>query len=144
MGGSGAEMKFMLDTNICIHLMQRQPEAVMHKFAGLQVGDVVMSSVTYAELRYGVECRTEGKAALAGLLDRLTNDIPVLPLDRDAAEHYGELRAAEAPRGKHRRDVLDRLIAAHARSRDLVLVTNNEDDFRDYPGLRIENWVGAH
>ena len=50
----------------------------------------------------------------------------------------------QATRGKHRRDALDRLIAAHARSRDLVLVTNNEADFRDYPGLRIENWVGAH
>ena len=86
----------------------------------------MMSSITYAELRYGVECRG-GQAALAGLLDRLTNDIPVLPLDREAAEHYGELRAAEATRGKHRRDALDRLIAAPARSRDLVLVTNNED-----------------
>ena len=65
-------MKFMLDTNICIHLMQRQPEAVMQKFAGLQVGDVVMSSITYAELRYGVECRAEGKAALAGALKLIT------------------------------------------------------------------------
>ncbi len=137
-------MRYMLDTNICIHLMQRQPEAVMQKFAELQVGDVVMSSVTYAELRYGVECRSENKAALGGLLDRLTADIPVLPLDREAAEHYGELRAAGAAGSDRRRDALDRLIAAHARSRDLVLVTNNEDDFRDYPGLRIENWVGAH
>jgi len=134
-------MRYMLDTNICIHLMQRQPEAVMRKFAELQVGDVVISSVTYAELCYGVECRAENKAVLGGLLDRLTTDIPVLPLDRDAAEHYGELRAAVRDR---RRDALDRLIAAHARSRDLVLVTNNEADFRDYPGLRIENWVGAH
>ena len=135
------KMKYMLDTNICIHLMQRQPEAVMKKFAELQVGDVVMSSITYAELRYGVECRVENRAALAGLLDRLTADIPVLPLDREAAEHYGELRAAVRDR---RRDALDRLIAAHARSRELVLVTNNDADFRDYPGLAIENWVGAH
>jgi len=134
-------MRYMLDTNICIHLMQRQPESVMQKFSELQVGDVVMSSVTYAELRYGVECRFENKAALNDLLTRLTTDIPVLPLDREAAEHYGELRAAVRDR---RRDALDRLIAAHARSRDLVLVTNNEADFRDYPGLHIENWVGAH
>ena len=137
-------MKYMLDTHICIHLMQHQPEAVMQKFAELQVGDVVMSSVTYAELRYGIECRSESRAALAGLLDRLTADIPVLPLDRDAAEHYGELRAAGVAGSDHRRDALDRLIAAHARSRDLVLVTNHEADFRDYPGLHIENWVGAH
>ena len=134
----------MLDPNICIHLMQRQPEAVMKRFSELQVGDVVMSSVTYAELRSRVECRSEGKATLAGLLDRLTADIPVLPLDREAAEHYGALRAAGLTQGERHRDALDRLIAAHARSRDLVLVTNNEDDFRDYPGLRIENWVGAH
>lgn len=134
-------MRYMLDTNICIHLMQRQPAAVMKKFAELQVGDVVMSCITYAELRYGVECRPAAREVLSGLLDRLTADIPVLPLDCGAAEHYGELRAAVRDR---RRDALDRLIAAHARSRDLVLVTNNEPDFRDYPGLRIENWVGAH
>jgi tRNA(fMet)-specific endonuclease VapC len=138
-------MRYMLDTNICIHLMQRQPEAVMKKFAELQVGDVVISSITYAELCYGVECRTEAREALTGLLDRLTADIPVLPLDREAAEHYGEInetmrRAAVRDR---RRDALDRLIAAHARSRELVLVTNNEADFRDYPGLAIENWVSA-
>ena len=139
-------MKYMLDTRICIHLMQRQPEAVMKKFAALQVGDVVMSSVTYAELCHGVACRTENRTALAGLLDRLTADIPVLPLDREAAEHYGEINETMRRAAVHdrRRNVLDRLIAAHARSRELVLVTTDEADFRDYPGLRIENWVGAH
>lgn len=131
-------MRYMLDTNICIHLMQGSPPGVVEKFAGLRVGDVVMSAVTHAELCYGIErhpgAREQAAAALRGLVD----DIPVLPFDEAAGGCYGVLRAAVRDR---RRDALDRLIAAHAVSRDLVLVTNNEGDFCDYPGLCLENWV---
>lgn len=132
-------MRYMLDTNICIHLMQGSPPGVVEKFSGLRVGDVVMSAVTHAELCYGVErhgTRERAAAALRGLVD----DIPVLPFDEAAGASYGVLRAAVRDR---RRDALDRLIAAHAVSRDLVLVTNNEADFRDYQGLRLENWVAG-
>ena len=66
--------------------------------------------------------------------------IPVLPFTEAAAEQFGILRAAIRDR---RRDALDRLIAAHAIAAGTVLVTNNEDDFRDYPGLQLENWVAA-
>ena len=132
-------MRYMLDTNICIHLIQRHPEAVAKRFRELRQGDVVMSAVTYAELRYGVErcpgpVRAEAEQALRGLVD----DIPVLPFDAAAGDAYGVLRAAVRDR---KRDALDRLIASHAVSCGLVLVTNNEADFKDYPGLQMENWV---
>jgi len=131
-------MRYMLDTNICIHLMQRRPVGAVEKFSALRVGDVVMSAVTYAELCFGVERHPDqwdrAGAALRGLIE----DIPVLPFDEGAALSYGVLRAAVRDR---RRDALDRLIAAHAVSRHLVLVTNNEADFRDYPGVSLENWL---
>ena len=73
-------------------------------------------------------------------LSALLEDLPVLPFDAAAAVDYGVLRAAIRDR---RRDALDRLIAAHAISAGATLVTNNEADFRDYPGLVVENWVRA-
>ena len=133
-------MQYMLDTNICIHLIERQPPQVMARFAALDKGDVVMSVVTFAELRHGVERDPRHKAAANRALAMLQGFIPVMPFDVDAAVRYGELAAAVPNR---RRDALDRLIAAHALDLQLALVTNNEADFAGYPGLRVENWVGA-
>ncbi|MFH1605388.1 MAG: type II toxin-antitoxin system VapC family toxin [Pseudomonadota bacterium] len=132
-------MHYMLDTNICVHLIQRHPSEVAARFSELRHGEVVMSAITHAELRYGVErsdaaVRDRADRALRGLIE----DIPVLPFDTDAGEAYGVLRAAVRER---KRDALDRLIASHALSRGLILVTNNEADFKDYPGLRLENWL---
>jgi len=131
-------MRYMLDTNICIYLMQRRPPEVVERFQRLSYGDVVMSVVTLAELRHGVERRPELKATADHALRLLLALIPVVAFDNDAAESYGVLAAAIRDR---RRDALDRLIAAHAVSLGLILVTNNETDFKDYPGLVVENWV---
>ncbi len=131
-------MRYMLDTNICIYLMKRQPPEVFERFADLAVGDVVMSAVTLAELRYGVELSADRHRDEAAL-DALLEDVPALAFDPPAAVHYGVLRAAVRDR---RRDALDRLIAAHALGAGVVLVTNNEADFVGYPGLTVENWVG--
>lgn len=130
----------MLDTNICIYLMRHHPPEVAQRFAALSYGDVAMSAITLAELRYGVECRAENRGAVAQALAALLEDVPVLPFDDEAALSYGVIRAAVRER---RRDALDRLIAAHAASLALVLVTNNEADFKDYPGLVVENWVAG-
>lgn len=132
-------MRYLLDTNICIYLIRHHPPEVAARFAQLDYGDVVMSAITLAELRYGVERQPDSRVAAECALDALLSDIPVLPFDGDAAVAYGVIRAAVRER---RRDALDRLIAAHAASLSLTLVTNNEADFRDYPGLIIENWVG--
>jgi tRNA(fMet)-specific endonuclease VapC len=132
-------MRYMLDTNICIHLIRQQSPEVTERFSQLSYGDAVMSVVTLAELRHGVERNPESKAAAERALSLLASFIPVVPFDSDAAVSYGVLAAAVRER---RRDALDRLIAAHAVSLDLTLVTNNEGDFKDYPGLLLENWVG--
>ncbi len=134
-------MRYMLDTNICIHLMQQHPPEVLERMAQLQLGDAVMSVITYAELRFGVSRLPvdTGEAAQAeAALTNLIEDIPVLAFEQRAALSYGELRAAVRER---QRNALDRLIAAHALSQRLTLVTNNVADFKAYPGLTLENWV---
>ena len=131
-------MRYMLDTNICIYLMKAHPPEVLARLLQLDHGDVVMSIITYAELRVGLEGLGSSRAQNERALHLLTSDIPVLPFDEAAAERYGVQRAAVRDR---RRDAFDRLIAAHAASLGLTLVTNDEADFRDYPGLIVENWV---
>jgi tRNA(fMet)-specific endonuclease VapC len=131
-------MPWMLDTNICIYLMKSQPAHVLERLEALREGDAVMSVVTYAELRAGLEMLVAGRARDEQVLNLLVQRIPVLPFDEEAAQSFGILRAAVRDR---RRDALDRLIAAHAVSAGAVLVTNNEADFLGYPGLVVENWV---
>lgn len=131
-------MPYLLDTNICIHLIQRHPPQVLERLSRLRQGEALMSVVTYAELRAGLEMQQRNRAHDEQVLALLTQRIPVLPFTEAAAQAYGILRAAVRER---RRDALDRLIAAHAIAAAAVLVTNNEADFCDYPGLQWENWV---
>lgn len=132
-------MRYLLDTNICIYLMNAHPPHLVERFRSIETGDLGMSVVTYAELRHGIE-RTPEQDRFAALssLRRLLVRVPVLSFDEAAAEDFGRLAAAVRDR---RRDALDRLIAAHAVSIDATLITNNEADFQGYPGLKVENWV---
>ncbi len=131
-------MQYMLDTNICIYLLKRRPAEVLARLEGMRQGDAVMSVVTYAELRAGLELQTANRAHDEQILGLLIGRIPVLSFGEAAATHYGVLHAAVRERN---RNALDRLIAAHARSIAATVVTNNEIDFKDYPGLLVENWV---
>lgn len=133
--------KYMLDTNICIYLMKHQPAQVRARFAECFVGDVVLSVITLAELEYGVACSGDAQARNQAALDSLLEDILVAPFEARAARAYGPLRAANRERNK---DALDKLIAAHALSLGVTLVTNNEADFRGFTGLALENWVTSH
>ena len=133
--------KFMLDTNMCIYLMKHQPQEVAARFSVCVVGEVVISAITLAELEYGVVCSGDKSAQNRRALDLLLEDIPVAQFDAKSAGAYGTIRLATRDR---KRDALDKLIAAHAVSLDVVLVTNNETDFQNYPGLKIENWVANH
>jgi tRNA(fMet)-specific endonuclease VapC len=129
--------QFMLDTNMCIYLMKNQPEQVARRFAQCYVGDVVMSAITFAELEYGVATsanRARERRNLAALIE----EIPVAPFDTAAAVAYGPIRQATRER---KRDHLDKLIAAHSVALDTVLVTNNERDFAQYPGVKLANWL---
>lgn len=133
--------KYMLDTNICIYLMKVQPPQVRARFAECFVGDVVISAITLAELEYGVACSGRARTRNQTALDSLLVDIPVAPFEGRAARAYGPLRAASRERN---RDALVKLIASHALSLGVTLVTNNEADFRDFDGLSVENWVNGH
>ncbi|TXT41162.1 MAG: PilT domain-containing protein [Comamonadaceae bacterium] len=133
-------MRYMLDTNICIYLIQRHPPQVLARLQTLKQGDAIMSVVTYAELRAGLEIQNTHRAQDEKVLTRLIQRIPVLPFTAADAERFGLMRAAVRER---RRDAMDRLIAAHAASVGVTLVTNNEADFKDYPGLNVENWALA-
>ena len=133
-------MKYLLDANICIHVMRHQPAVVAARFKSLKVGDACMSIITFAELRAGIERLTTTRAHDERVLDLFLQQIPVLPFDEAAARTYGVLRAAVPER---RKNALDCLIAAHAVCVEATLVTNNEADFKGYPGLVVENWALA-
>ena len=129
--------RYMLDTNMCIYLIKNQPESVRQRFAQCYVGDVVMSAITFAELEYGVAASTNPKRERKNLAN-LVEDIPVAPFDDAACVAYGPIRMATR---SIKKDALDKLIAAHAVSLNVILVTNNERDFSKYPGVVLENWL---
>ncbi len=131
-------MRYMLDTNICIYLIKHNPPPVLRRLEALNQGAAVMSVVTYAELRAGLEIQTKNRALDEHVLSLLIGRIPVLPFTQSDAESFGVLRAAVRDRN---RNAMDRLIAAHAVNSGTTLVTNNEADFKDYPGLVVENWT---
>lgn len=132
-------MRFMLDTNACIHLIKRRPPSVMAAFRRYSPDDFCVSSITYAELCRGVsksKRREYNRLALTLLLA----EIRILPFDASAAIRYGDLRAAPEAAGMPI-GIMDQLIAAHALSRDLTLVTHNTKEFSRVPGLRWEDWA---
>lgn len=131
-------MRYMLDTNICVYVLNRHPPEVIARLQALHEGEAVMSVVTYAELRAGLEMQAQDRQHDEQVLALLIRRIPVLAFDAAAAVSYGVQRAAVRER---RRDALDRLIAAHAVCVGATLVTNNEADFKDLPGLVMENWT---
>jgi len=130
---------YMLDTDICIYIAKRQPPGVRARFEQLKPGQLIMSSITFGELCYGLNKSTQRTRALARL-EELIQEIPVEDLNRNAAMTYGEIRAHLAKAG-----VLigsnDLWIAAHAKALGVTLATNNEREFRRVPGLTVENWA---
>jgi tRNA(fMet)-specific endonuclease VapC len=132
-------MKYMLDTNICIYLIKQQPREVIDKFQGIALGEIAVSTVTVAEMMYGVEksqYKEKNKTALQAFLAPLE----IVDFDFAAAQQCGVVRANLEKIGKSI-GAYDLMIAAHALSLDLVLVTNNEQEFQRIPDLIVENWV---
>lgn len=135
-------MRYMLDTNLCIYIMKRRPPEVHERLRGVPVGEVALSAVVLAELRYGVRRSSQRERSEAALDDFLAFT-QVLGWPEEAAEHYADIRAALVQEGTLIGSN-DLLIAAHARSEAVVLVTNNGHEFERVPGLQVENWVAAH
>lgn len=131
--------RYLLDTNICIYIRQKRPAQVLERFTQLNVGEAFLSVVTFGELLYGV-AKSQHRIAALEKLDALVSFLPVLPLPAAAAEHYGKLRAELEQKGQSIGGN-DLWIAAHALAEGLVLVSNDEREFRRIPGLTVENWA---
>jgi tRNA(fMet)-specific endonuclease VapC len=132
-------MKYMLDTNICIYLIKKKPHSVIEKLRQTDASDVCLSVITLSELECGVEKskhRDQNRLALA----EFSASLEIVPFKPSATVTYGEIRSDLEKKGRPI-GPLDMLIAAHAQSLDLTLVTNNEKEFKRVPKLRVENWV---
>ena len=123
-----AEPAFLLDTNICIYLLGGAAASARERVEACDEGALATSSVAFAEVMVGAR-----SLEIVANAERLFKVVTVLPFDEAAARAYATL--------PFRRGSFDRLIAAHALSLGLTLVTNNERDFADIPDLRIENWI---
>ena len=131
--------RYMLDTDTCSHIMKRSNPVVLRRLQAVPVADVCMSVITKAELLYGVEVsprRAQDAAAVAAFLPY----VAVWELPDEAATHYAEIRADLKKRGALIGGN-DLLIAAHARSLGLKLVTNNTAELGRVRGLQVENWT---
>lgn len=132
-------MKLMLDTNVCIDLIKKHPSPVLERFASHAVGDIGISVITLAELEYGVS-NSSRPAKNREALDQFISALEVVPFDRQATAAYGRLRAALEKKGQSIGS-MDLLIAAHAVSLDVRLITHNVREFGRVPGLRVEDWT---
>ncbi|MCC6142062.1 MAG: type II toxin-antitoxin system VapC family toxin [Nitrospira sp.] len=132
-------MKLMLDTNICIYLIKQQPPSVLERFLSHPVGDIGISSITVAELDYGASKSRQASKNRAAL-EQFIAPLDVASFDREAASAYGKLRAVLEQKGTPIGN-MDLLIAAHALSLGVRLITNNGREFKRVPGLKVENWV---
>ena len=132
-------MKYLIDTNICIYLMNQRPLAVIHKFRQLPLGITGISSISVSELQYGV-AKSQYKEKNQQRLDEFLLPWDILAYDEAAAGAYGDIRAQLETDGQLI-GPLDMLIAAHAMSRNLIVVTNNEKEFVRVRNLMVENWA---
>jgi len=131
-------ISYMLDTNICIYIINARPPSVLERFRRERLGSISISSVTAAELAFGVA--KSGSARNREALEMFLAPLEVLPFDASAIWHYGDLRAALERRGEPI-GALDTMIAAHAMASNTILVTNNTREFARVAGLRLENWA---
>lgn len=131
-------LKYLLDTNICIFTIKNKPQSVREAF-NRHHGQLCISSVTLMELIYGAEKSSSPESNLA-VVEGFAARLEVLPYDANAAAHTGQLRAELAKAGKPI-GPYDQMIAGHARSLGLTLVSNNLREFERVPGLRLEDWA---
>ena len=132
-------MKYMLDTNICIYIIKQKPSRVLKRFMKYSPGDILVSSITLAELRYGAEKSLHVKQNLDALSGFMV-PLEIVPFDERAAEEYGKVRARLEKAG-HPIGSMDMLIGSHALSLGLAIVTNNTKEFKRIKSLKVENWT---
>lgn len=132
-------MKYLLDTNICIYIIKKKPAIVIEKFITMPLGSIGISTITLAELQYGIRKSSNPEKNLTAL-NQFIIPLEVIDFDYNATIEYGFIRADLEKKGTPIGS-LDTMIGAHAKSRGLTLVTNNEGEFERIFGLKIENWT---
>lgn len=132
-------MKYLLDTNICIYLIKKKPEKLIRKIKKFKIEELCISAITVSELEYGIQKSKYPERNKIALIEFLI-PFQILEYDLSAAEEYGRIRKELEQRGKII-GPMDLLIAAHAKSKGLIIVTNNEKEFGRVDGLSVENWT---
>jgi tRNA(fMet)-specific endonuclease VapC len=128
----------LLDTNICIYLINQRPASVLERFQNLSTGDLGVSSVVAAELAYGIEKTNSERNKRA--LELFLAPLEIAPFNRECIWIYGQVRTHLEGQGTPIGS-LDAMIAAHALALNATLVTNNVREFSRVPNLVVENWV---
>jgi len=134
-------MKYMLDTNICVYIIKKRPEAVFKTLHAKMNESLSISAITLAELQFGV-ANSSKPAQNAEALALFLALVSILPFDEAAAGEYGAIRTTLQRKGTPI-GPLDQLIAAHAKATGSILVTNNTREFERVEGLELENWAEA-
>jgi tRNA(fMet)-specific endonuclease VapC len=132
-------MKYLLDTNICIFIIKNNPSLVLNRFKKLSPGEILLSSITLAELRYGVE-KSHHKERNSDALEEFILPLEIASFDDRAAHFYGVLQAQLEKKGTPI-GPLELMIASHAQSLELILVTNNIKEFSRVPRLPLQDWT---
>ena len=130
---------WMLDTDTVSYILRNRPPEIRARFETHDTTQIAISSIVLAELYYGA-LRSVNASSIRAQVDRLTRPLTFLAWDANAAEHFADLRLFLEREGEPLA-AQDMMIAAHARSLDAVLVTNNVRHFRRVPGLKLENWI---
>jgi tRNA(fMet)-specific endonuclease VapC len=129
----------MLDTNVCIYIINKHSTKIQKKFESLEIGDVGISSITYAELQFGISNSSNSERNQEAL-NQFLGPLEILDFPANACPLYGEIRSQL----KHSGNLigpLDLFIGAHALFLRSILVTNNVKEFSRIPNLKIENWI---
>jgi tRNA(fMet)-specific endonuclease VapC len=134
-------MKYLLDTNICLYLIKKKPADVLVKFRGIPLGEIGVSAITVAELEYGVE-KSRYLERNRPALDLFLAPLEIVAFDQAAARQAGIIRTALEKAGTPI-GAYDILIAGHAKSLEVTLVTHNLKEFKRIESLKIENWADS-
>jgi tRNA(fMet)-specific endonuclease VapC len=131
-------LRYMLDTNLCIRVLRDRPQGILPRF-NAEADGLSISTIVLTELLHGA-AKSARPIENRGEVERFANRLEVLPFDADAAAHAGDIRAT-LERGGRQIGSYDVLIAGHARSRGLVIITGNLSEFNRVEGLRCEDWL---
>jgi len=128
----------LLDTSMCIYIINQRPSKVLSRFRKYKHEEIGISSVSAAELSFGIE--QSGSVKGKEFLEMFLATLKIYPFNEECIWKYGKLRAFLEKKGQPM-GTLDTMIAAHALALDMLLVTNHEDEFSVVPGLKTDNWA---